>query len=110
MSAVVGREQELGMLREFIAGSRAGARALVLEGEAGIGKTTLWLAGVEAARERSLRVLAARPAMAERGLAHAGLGDLLEGVLEEMLPAMPTPRRSALEVALLLAEAGRTAA
>ncbi len=106
MGEVVGREQELGSLRDFVAGSRAGAHALVLEGEAGIGKTTLWLAGVDAARERSVRVLAARPAMAERGLAHAGLGDLLEGVLEQMLPAMPAPRRGALEVALLLAEAG----
>ena len=107
MTAVVGREQELGSLRDFVAGSQAGAHALVLEGEAGIGKTTLWLAGVEAAHERSLRVLAARPARAERGLAHAGLGDLFEGVLDEMLPAMPAPRRSALEVALLLAEAGQ---
>ena len=106
MTAVVGREQELSSLRDFVAGSRSGAQALVLEGEAGIGKTTLWLAGVDAAHERSLRVLEARPAMAERGLAHAGLGDLFEGVLDEMLPAMPAPRRSALEVALLLAEAG----
>jgi len=31
----------------------------VLEGDAGIGKSTLWLAGVESARERSLRVLSA---------------------------------------------------
>jgi len=103
---VVGREQELGSLREFVAGSRAGAHAFVLEGEAGIGKTTLWLAGLDAARDRSMRVLSARPAVAESGLAHVGLGDLFEGVLEEMLPAMPAPRRSALEVALLLAEAG----
>jgi AAA ATPase domain len=105
VDAVVGREEELGSLREFVAGSRAGAHALVLEGEAGIGKTTLWLASVEAARERSPRVLAARPAAAERGLAHAGLGDLLDDVLEEVLPALPAPRRQALEIALLLAEA-----
>jgi DNA-binding CsgD family transcriptional regulator len=105
MGLVVGRERELDTLREFVAESDDGARALVFEGEAGIGKSTLWLAGVKAARERSLRVLVARPAMAERGLAHAGLGDLCEGVLDEMLPAMPAARRSALEVALLLTEA-----
>ena len=46
---------------------RGGMAALVLEGEAGIGKSTLWLAGVEAARERGLRVLSARPAEVELG-------------------------------------------
>ena len=40
----------------------------------GIGKTTLWVAAVAAARA-SLRVLTARPAPAERDLAYAGLGD-----------------------------------
>jgi DNA-binding CsgD family transcriptional regulator len=105
LDAVFGREQELGALRGFVAGSREGASALVLEGEAGIGKTTLWSAGVEAAREQRLRVLAARPGATERGLAHAGLGDLLEDVLVEVLPVLPAPRRRALEIALLLAEA-----
>jgi DNA-binding CsgD family transcriptional regulator len=81
----------------------------VLEGEAGIGKSTLWLAGVEAARERGLRVLSSRPAEAEQGLAHAGLGDLLEDVLEVVVPALSAPRRRALEVALLVEQsAGRS--
>jgi DNA-binding CsgD family transcriptional regulator len=78
----------------------------VLEGEAGIGKSTLWLAGLEHARERGLRVLTARPAEAEQGLAHAALGDLLEGVADEILPGLAAPRRRALEVALLREEAG----
>ena len=46
-------------------------------------------------------MLAAQPAEAERGLAYAGLGDLLEPVLDEALPALAPPRRRALEVALL---------
>jgi hypothetical protein len=71
---------------------------LVLEGEAGIGKSTLWLAGVEAARERGLRVLSSRPPEAEQGLSDAGLGDLLEDVLEIVLPALSAPRRRALAV------------
>jgi DNA-binding CsgD family transcriptional regulator len=79
---------------------------LVLEGEAGIGKSTLWLAGVEQAHEGGLRVLTSRPAEAEQGLAHAALGDLLEGVADEVLPALAAPRRRALEVALLRVEAG----
>ena len=78
--------------------------ALVLEGEAGIGKSTLWLAGVEAARERGLRVLSARPAEVELGVGYAGLGDLLEGALGDVLPELPVPRRRALETALLIGD------
>ena len=105
MDGVVGRDEDLRALRRFLDERRTGAAALVLEGEAGIGKTTLWVAAVAAARA-SLRVLTARPAPAERDLAYAGLGDLLEGVLDEFLPGLPEPRRRALEVALLLSEAG----
>jgi len=103
---IVSREEELASLHAFIGEEPGGAAALVLEGEAGIGKSTLWLAGVEQARERGLRVLWSRPAEAERGLAYVGLGDLFEDVLDDVLPALPAPRRRALEVALLLEEAG----
>ena len=51
------------------------------------------------------RVLASRPAEAERALAFAGLGDLLDGVLDDVLPLLTPPRRRALEVALLVEEA-----
>ena len=77
----------------------------MLEGEAGIGKSTLWLAGLEHARTRRLRVLSSRPAEAERSLAHVGLGDLFADVLDDVLPALTAPRRRALEVALLREEA-----
>src|SRR5262245_24664285 len=79
--------------------------ALVLEGDAGIGKSILWRAAVEGAGSHGRLVLAARPAEAERGLAFAGLGDLLEPVLDDVLPALPPPRRRAIRVALLLEEA-----
>ena len=102
---IVGREEELGFLHSFLDQEAGGPLALVLEGEAGIGKSTLWLAGVAAARERGLRVLSSRPAEAERGLAHLVLSDLFEDVLDEVLPALSAPRRHALEVALLLDEA-----
>jgi AAA ATPase domain len=52
---VVGREQELASLRAFIERDEGGPAALVLEGEPGIGKSTLWLAGVEEAREDDRR-------------------------------------------------------
>jgi DNA-binding CsgD family transcriptional regulator len=101
---IVGREEELASLRTFIEHAEGGLAALVLEGEPGIGKSTLWLAGVEQAQQE-FRVLSSRPAEAERGLANAGLGDLFEGVLDDVLPALSAPRRRALEVALLVEEA-----
>ena len=104
ISEIVGRDEELASLRAFIDEVREGPAALVLEGEAGIGKSTLWLAGLEHARVRGLRVLSSRPAEAERNLAHVGLGDLFEDVLDDVLPALPAPRRRALELALLLEE------
>jgi DNA-binding CsgD family transcriptional regulator len=98
----IGRDEELDSMFAFLARPAEGAAALVLEGEAGIGKSTLWRAGVEAARGRGSCVLSSRPAEAERGLTHAGLGDLFGDVLESVLPALPAPRRHALEVALLV--------
>jgi DNA-binding CsgD family transcriptional regulator len=105
VSEIVGREEELASLHAFIGKVGEGPAALVLEGEAGIGKSILWLAGVEHARGQGMRVLLSRPAEAERGLAHVGLGDLFEDLLDEVLPALSAPRRRALEIALLMEEA-----
>ena len=48
---VVGRESELDRLGGFF-DDEGGPLALWLEGAAGIGKTTLWRAGIELARRR----------------------------------------------------------
>jgi DNA-binding CsgD family transcriptional regulator len=101
---IVGRDYELGLIRAFLDGGNRAPRALVLEGEAGIGKSTLWHAAVEEAGVAA-RVLTSRPAEAERGLAFAGLGDLFEPVLDDVLADLPPPRRKALRVALLVEDA-----
>jgi DNA-binding CsgD family transcriptional regulator len=101
---IVGREAELASLRAFIEDTGVIPAGFVLEGEAGIGKSTLWLAGVDVARSQGWSVLVARPTHAERGLGNAGLGDLLEGVVDDVLPELAAPRRRALEVALLRRE------
>jgi predicted ATPase len=101
VSEIVGRDEELRVLLPFVTDVEDGAVALVLVGEAGIGKSTLWHAGVERARAAGALVLAAQPAEAEQQLVHAGLGDLLEPVLDEVLPELRLPRRRALEIALL---------
>lgn len=99
---IIGRDDELELLSSFVSEPPRGLAAALLEGEAGIGKSTLWLAAVEAARTRGLRVLSSQPVEAEHGLANVVLGDLFEGVLDDVLPALSTPRRRALEVALLV--------
>jgi DNA-binding CsgD family transcriptional regulator len=102
---IVSREDELARLRAFVGRGEEGPAALLIDGEPGIGKSTLWLAGVDLARESGMRVLSSRPAEAERGLAYAGLSDLFEGVLDDVLPALSAPRQRALEVALLIEDA-----
>lgn len=101
---IVGRDRELASVRDFLARIDHGACALVLEGEAGVGKTTLWAAGVAEAGKRGARALEARPAESETALSFTGIGDLLDAVLEEVLDTLPAPQRRALSRALVLEE------
>jgi predicted ATPase len=100
---IVGREAELERLEKFLDGS---STTLVLSGGSGIGKTTLWEAGIEAARRRDIRVLSSRANGAEAKLSFAGLIDLLDRVSADELAELPDPQRRALEVALLRAAPG----
>ncbi len=100
---IVGRDQELDAISSFFE-RIAPAGALLIEGGAGIGKTTLWRWGVEQARKRGWNVLTAGPAPSEARLAFAAIGDLLGGVVDTVVPRLPPPQRHALEVALLLEE------
>jgi AAA ATPase domain len=100
---VVGREAELSVLDEFLAAGRW-PRVLVLTGGPGIGKTTLWDAGVDLARRHALRVLAVRASGSDTRLSFAALIDLLDGVGGDELAPLPPPQRRALDVALYRAE------
>jgi hypothetical protein len=85
--AVVGREGELAAVQQLLDDVGAGPATLVLWGEAGIGKTTIWAAGVVAAGLRGDAVLQCRPAVAELRLTYAGLMDLLVHVDETVFGA-----------------------
>ena len=102
---IIGRDAELSIVRAFLERPVDGPRALVLVGEPGIGKSTLWAAGVIAARNHSLRVLASHPAEGERTLPNVVLGDLFGEVPSHLLAELPEPRRRAFEAALLLHDA-----
>jgi len=99
---VVGRDEELAVVRDFLAAVDSLPSALLIEGEAGIGKTTLWSSAIAAAAEHGYRVLSARPVQAESQVSYAGLADLLEPVLERALNELPPPQGRALEIALVL--------
>jgi DNA-binding CsgD family transcriptional regulator len=102
---VVGRDAELRATARFLDSLAGHPQALVLEGEPGIGKTTLWLAAVEQARQRGFRVLSCRPSAAEAQLSYASLADLLADVGDSVLESLPQPQRRAIDFVLLRAEA-----
>jgi len=97
LDPIVGRRDELQTLSRFVEAAPAGGCALLIEGDAGIGKTVLWQEGVRAARERDMRVLAARCSQAETQIAFATIGDLFAPTLEGTLPRLASVQRRALE-------------
>lgn len=86
---------------EFVARLRTTSVALAIEGDPGIGKTTLWQQALARGRAAGMRVLACRPASAEAKLSFSGLSDMLSVVGADALTGLPEPQRLALEVALL---------
>ncbi len=98
---ILGREQELMVAAGLLGRLEHGPAALVFAGEAGIGKTTLWREAVDRARAEPVVALVASPAAAEAALAFAALADLLEPVVDGLLPELSEPQRHALAIALL---------
>jgi len=100
---LVGRDDELTAIIGVLDSVQL-PEAVVLPGEAGIGKTTLWLAGIDAAATRGFRILSSRPSGAETRFSFAGLSDLLTDA-GHVITELPPIQRRALEAALLLGEA-----
>jgi ATP/maltotriose-dependent transcriptional regulator MalT len=99
---IVGRVAELDAIRSWLAGSSP--PILLLEGEAGIGKTTLWRACVEEAREDGMPVLVASSVQSEAQLSFTTFRDLVDEVFDDVADELPEPQRRALEVTLLREE------
>ena len=60
-----GRDAELSTVDAFLTEARSGSSALVLEGEPGIGKTTLWKEAAQRAEAGGFTLLTSRPTEAE---------------------------------------------
>jgi DNA-binding CsgD family transcriptional regulator len=100
------RGAEWRRVRGFVVAPRPAPAGLVIQGEAGAGKSTLWRAGVQVAAEAGQRVLRSEPSASESDMSFAGLSDLLADALPVIAGQIPGPQREALEVALLLRPAG----
>jgi len=98
---IVGRERELDAVSEFREGVSHPPSALLIQGEAGIGKTTVWREVSRIVGSDS-RLLTARPSESEGKLSFSVLTDLFEPTLSEIRHQLPVPQRRALEAALML--------
>jgi DNA-binding CsgD family transcriptional regulator len=102
---VIGRRDELLALEALLESAPAGGQALLLEGDAGIGKTALWREALRLAGRRDFLVLQSCPTQSEAQVAFAAVGDLLAPTLGGVLERVAPVQRRALETALLIREA-----
>src|SRR5262245_716541 len=101
---IVGRDAEIAAVERFLDRCAQTGGALVVDGEAGIGKTTVWHEALARAARRPFRVLVARPAEAEAALSYAALADLVGAAYDDVRDGLPSPQQRALDIALLSGE------
>ncbi len=99
---LVGREAQLEAIAAWLGDTERLPGTILLQGEPGIGKTSLVRATADEAQRSGMCVLRAAPVEPEAGLPYAALGDLLGDRLGTFLAALPVPQQRALETALLL--------
>jgi DNA-binding CsgD family transcriptional regulator len=97
--ALAGRDEDLGVIRVFLEQAPIGGAALLLTGEAGVGKTALLDAAHEMAAAAGIRVLRAAGAQFEADVSFSGLNQVLLPLGGE-LAELSTTYRGALKVAL----------
>ena len=105
-AGLVGRDAEGASVLARLAEEPAGARAVLLVGEAGIGKTAMWDWATRRCRDDGYQVLVSRAIAAEARLPWVGLTDLLRAVPDPVLDALPRPQRRALRAVALRSSDG----
>lgn len=95
---VIGRERETSALRDAVGHVSSGGSAFVIDGEAGIGKSSLVADVLEHASRRGLRTLTTTGTLAESAEPYSALHMLLYP-LRGGIANLPSPQRRALDVA-----------
>ncbi|MGD9891624.1 MAG: AAA family ATPase [Dehalococcoidia bacterium] len=101
---LIGRDHELGVLHEMVDQITARGDALVVRGEAGIGKSALLTAAGRRARDQGMLVLTTAGVQSETHLPFAGLHQLLRPILGG-IDDLPPPQRTAIEAAFGVTDA-----
>jgi DNA-binding CsgD family transcriptional regulator len=102
--ALVGRDSELGVLEGQLVRVKESGSAMVIRGDAGIGKSALLDAARRLASDRGMASLATAGVQSEANLAFAGLHQLLRPALPNALGRLPGPQRRALTAAFGLSD------
>lgn len=109
MHPLIGRDRERDVATTFVAASASGPAALTIDGEPGIGKTSLLRHALGLARGAGSMVLECNPTPAESTMSFAALTEMLRDVPDSAFDAMADPQRHSLGVATLReAPAGAT--
>ena len=99
--AVVGREPELAAVDRLLNALPDRPATLVLEGEPGIGKTTLLRHGVDGARDRGMQIFSCTGSPSHVTLSYSGLAELFSTVDSDAMAELDPSQRDPLETALL---------
>jgi DNA-binding CsgD family transcriptional regulator len=102
MQPLVGRERELARLARLVGGIHEHGGALLIRGEAGVGKSAVLAAASEQAAEHGVGVVRSTGVASEAHLPFAALHELALPFLDR-LDRLPALQRHALEMALGLA-------
>ncbi|WP_320779346.1 AAA family ATPase [Streptomyces sp. CRN 30] len=96
---LVGRDEDLAYIRSFLTDSQVHGAALLLRGEAGVGKTAVLDAVAQGAARHGVQVLRANGVQFEADISYAGLNQLLVPLFDDF-DVLDTVHRDALRVAV----------
>ncbi|MFJ2755184.1 AAA family ATPase [Nocardioides sp. NPDC087217] len=101
---LVGRTNELSRLSSLVDASGQAGTSLLIEGDAGIGKSTLLRAAVAEAVHSGYRVLRCTGLQGSSPVGFSALHELLRPLLADHLPALPSRQREAIATVFSLAD------